>query len=106
MKQNDIIKVTKDMIANEAYKATVFEEIKMLGFGESMMEYYEYTSRGKVFGGLEILNAITGKVCDHINDEAVEEARRDINMAHHDIVKLLNLAGLNSEAYYKAEKKE
>lgn len=101
MKKSEIITITSNMIQREAYTARILDELLFLNFDVNMMKFYRDMAMGKACGGLEILNLMTGKSQDIIYDKAVEDATQDIIKTDYDIVKLLNLAGFDGEAYYK-----
>ena len=101
MKKSEIIKIATDLIKRDAYSARVCDELRAIGFDVPMMSFGRDMSNGKACGGIEILSRITGKAADYIFEQAVEQAERDIKEADYNIIKLLNLAGYNGEAYYK-----
>lgn len=105
MKKQDIITATMNMIKREAYTARICDEIQGLNFDINMMKFHRNMAIGKACGGLEILNLLTGKAQDFIYEEAVEDATQDIKKTDYNIVKLLNLAGFDGEAYYKVTTK-
>jgi hypothetical protein len=104
MKKKELIEVITQMIQYEAYTARIFDELHLLRFDVGMMIYNRDTACGKAFAALEILSHITGKQHDDIYDKSVEEATSDIKKAECNIIKLLDLAGFNGEAYYKIVK--
>ena len=93
------------MITHNAYVARVCDEIQGLQYDVNMMTFYRDIASGKAFGGLEMLNQITGKDNGNIYETAINEATQDIRKTNYNIVKLLNLAGFDGEAYYKVTRK-
>lgn len=105
MKQKNIINNITTKIQRNAYLARIFDELQGLEFDKGMMMYERDVASGKAFGGMETLTFITGKPCDGIYEQAVEEATQDILKSNYNIVTLLNLAGHDGEAYYEVHTK-
>ena len=105
MKQIEIINKLKDDISYKAYRATCCDELKDLNFDVGMMEWHAAIYKGEAFEAIELLNWITGsQKGDELFEKAEEEARQDIKAANYDLVKILNMAGFDGEAYYEANK--
>ena len=102
MKVSEIKAKMVSMIEREAYRATVYGELRALGFEAGYMEYSETTSNGKAFGAMQLYSTLTGAASDPIYEKAVEAARKDITGADYDIVKLLDMAGHNGKEYYES----
>jgi hypothetical protein len=105
MKKAEIITSTVNRIKRNAYTARVHDELQGLGYDVGMQKYERDTASGKAFGAMELYAEITGKAADDIYEAAVEEATQDIIKTNYNIVKLLNLAGYDGEAYYSVHQK-
>ena len=113
MKKNEIItKLTNDINRN-AYRATIQEHLKNLGYDSHMMDYESATEFGKAFEAIELLNMITGSTKgDDEYGDAVADALADIKTADElygyskkYFINLLNNAGYDGMAHYELNSK-
>ena len=113
MKKNEIItKLTND-INRHAYRATIQEHLKNLGYDASMMDWESAVDFGKAFEAMEILNMITGSTKgDDEYGDAVADAQADIKVADElygyskkYFIDLLNKSGYDGKAHYELRAK-
>ena len=113
MKKNEIItKLTLD-INRHAYRATIQEHLKNLGYDSSMMDWESAKCYGKAFEAIEVLNMITeSNRGDDLYGDAVADAEADIKVADElygyskkYFIDLLNRAGYDGKAHYELHAK-
>ena len=114
MKKNEIItKLTND-INRHAYRATIEEHLKNLGYDSNMMDWESAVDYGKTFEAMEILSMITGSSTkgEEVYGDAVADAQADIKVADElygyskkYFIDLLTKVGYDGKAHYEIRAK-
>ena len=113
MKKSEIITKLVNDINRHAYRATIQEHLKNLGYDSSMMDYESSVDFGKSFEAIELLNMITGSTKgDDEHGDAVSDALADIKTADElygyskkYFIYLLNCSGYDGKAHYEVTAK-